>query len=90
MPKSSTKAFKRCGGDINAFQMYCGDGTFDSRRVFESDKQLEMWLKLHKRKCETCRIGDEADRRMPNYIGDIITRDMGHRQTIQEMNCPNR
>lgn len=89
MPKSSTKAFKRCGGEINAFQMYCGDGTIDSRKVFDSNKQMELWLKLHKRKCEICRIGDEADQQMPNYVGDLIYRDMGRREAIQRINCPN-
>jgi hypothetical protein len=83
------KILKRCGGEIFAFQMYCGDGTFDSRKVFDSNKQMEMWIKLHKRKCETCRIEDEADRRMPTYVGDLTIRDTSRREAIQRINVPN-
>ena len=75
------------GGSFNTFQMYCGDGTFDSRKVFNNEQQMEMWIKLHKRKCETCRVMDDTQR-IPNLAPEVIVRNTNWQQTVQRLNCP--
>jgi hypothetical protein len=70
MPKSKQKLLNM-GGGSSSFTKYCDEET----KIFTSNVQCDTWLRIHKKRCETCREGDKHQ--VPYILPPVVIHNQG-------------